>query len=38
VACPAIGIKFTGLGEGEKLTEELFYETEEVHPTPLLSG
>ena len=29
-----VGIKFTGLREGEKMTEELFYATEEVHPTP----
>jgi FlaA1/EpsC-like NDP-sugar epimerase len=29
-----VGIIFTGLREGEKLTEELFYETEEIHPTP----
>ncbi len=29
-----VGITFTGLREGEKLTEELFYETEEIHPTP----
>jgi FlaA1/EpsC-like NDP-sugar epimerase len=29
-----VGINFTGLREGEKLTEELFYATEEVHPTP----
>jgi FlaA1/EpsC-like NDP-sugar epimerase len=28
-----VRIEFTGLREGEKLTEELFYETEEVHPT-----
>jgi FlaA1/EpsC-like NDP-sugar epimerase len=28
-----VGIRFTGLREGEKLTEELFYATEEVHPT-----
>jgi FlaA1/EpsC-like NDP-sugar epimerase len=28
-----VSIKFTGLREGEKLTEELFYATEEVHPT-----
>jgi len=28
-----VGIEFTGLREGEKLTEELFYATEEVHPT-----
>jgi FlaA1/EpsC-like NDP-sugar epimerase len=28
-----VGIEFTGLREGEKLTEELFYGTEEVHPT-----
>ncbi|MGC2330311.1 MAG: polysaccharide biosynthesis protein, partial [Candidatus Acidiferrales bacterium] len=29
-----VGITFTGLREGEKLIEELFYETEEIHPTP----
>jgi FlaA1/EpsC-like NDP-sugar epimerase len=29
-----VGIMFTGLREGEKLTEELFYETEEIHSTP----
>jgi FlaA1/EpsC-like NDP-sugar epimerase len=29
-----VGINFTGLREGEKLMEELFYATEEVHPTP----
>jgi len=29
-----VGINFTGLREGEKLTEELFYTTEEVHRTP----
>jgi FlaA1/EpsC-like NDP-sugar epimerase len=29
-----VGIMFTGLREGEKLAEELFYETEEIHPTP----
>jgi FlaA1/EpsC-like NDP-sugar epimerase len=29
-----VGIKITGLREGEKLIEELFYETEEIHPTP----
>jgi FlaA1/EpsC-like NDP-sugar epimerase len=29
-----IGITFTGLREGEKLEEELFYTTEEIHPTP----
>ncbi len=28
-----VSIKFTGLREGEKLTEELFYATEEVHLT-----
>jgi len=28
-----VGIRFTGLREGEKLNEELFYATEEVHPT-----
>jgi FlaA1/EpsC-like NDP-sugar epimerase len=28
-----VGIRFTGLREGEKLKEELFYATEEVHPT-----
>jgi len=28
-----VSIKFTGLREGEKLIEELFYATEEVHPT-----
>jgi FlaA1/EpsC-like NDP-sugar epimerase len=28
-----VSIKVTGLREGEKLTEELFYATEEVHPT-----
>jgi FlaA1/EpsC-like NDP-sugar epimerase len=28
-----VGIRFTGLREGEKLTEELFYATEEVQPT-----
>jgi FlaA1/EpsC-like NDP-sugar epimerase len=28
-----VGIRFTGLREGEKLMEELFYATEEVHPT-----
>jgi FlaA1/EpsC-like NDP-sugar epimerase len=28
-----VGIKFTGLREGEKLKEELYYKTEEVHPT-----
>jgi FlaA1/EpsC-like NDP-sugar epimerase len=28
-----VGIKFTGLREGEKLKEELFYATEEVYPT-----
>jgi FlaA1/EpsC-like NDP-sugar epimerase len=28
-----VGIEFTGLREGEKLTEELFYATEEIHPT-----
>jgi FlaA1/EpsC-like NDP-sugar epimerase len=28
-----VGIQFTGLREGEKLTEELFYATEEVHST-----
>jgi len=30
-----VGIRFTGLREGEKLKEELFYATEEVHTTPL---
>jgi FlaA1/EpsC-like NDP-sugar epimerase len=29
-----VGITFSGLREGEKLTEELFYATEEIHPTP----
>jgi len=29
-----VAIRFTGLREGEKLEEELFYSTEEVHPTP----
>jgi FlaA1/EpsC-like NDP-sugar epimerase len=29
-----VGIMFTGLRAGEKLAEELFYETEEIHPTP----
>jgi FlaA1/EpsC-like NDP-sugar epimerase len=29
-----VGIRFTGLREGEKLIEELFYAIEEVHPTP----
>jgi FlaA1/EpsC-like NDP-sugar epimerase len=29
-----VGITFTGLREGEKLKEELFYATEEVHATP----
>jgi len=29
-----VGIKFTGLREGEKLEEELFNTTEEIHPTP----
>lgn len=29
-----VGIRFTGLREGEKLMEELFYESEEIHPTP----
>ena len=43
-----VGIRFTGLREGEKLTEELFYATEDVQPTqfekikrtqsPLLDG
>ncbi len=28
-----VSIEFTGLREGEKLIEELFYATEEVHPT-----
>ena len=28
-----VGIRFTGLREGEKLTEELFYATEELQPT-----
>jgi FlaA1/EpsC-like NDP-sugar epimerase len=28
-----IGIKFTGLRDGEKLVEELFYSTEDVQPT-----
>jgi FlaA1/EpsC-like NDP-sugar epimerase len=28
-----VGIRFTGLREGEKLKEELFYATEEIHPT-----
>jgi FlaA1/EpsC-like NDP-sugar epimerase len=28
-----ITLKFTGLRQGEKLEEELFYQTEEVHPT-----
>jgi len=28
-----VGIRFTGLREGEKLSEELFYENEEVIPT-----
>jgi FlaA1/EpsC-like NDP-sugar epimerase len=28
-----VGIKFTGLREGEKLFEELSYPTEEIHPT-----
>jgi FlaA1/EpsC-like NDP-sugar epimerase len=28
-----VSIRFTGLREGEKLTEELFYPTEEVRPT-----
>jgi FlaA1/EpsC-like NDP-sugar epimerase len=28
-----VGISFTGLREGEKLNEEIFYSTEEVHPT-----
>jgi FlaA1/EpsC-like NDP-sugar epimerase len=30
-----VGINFTGLREGEKLIEELFYATEELHPTHL---
>ena len=30
-----VDILFTGLREGEKLIEELFYDTEEVHPTPI---
>jgi FlaA1/EpsC-like NDP-sugar epimerase len=29
-----VGIAFTGLREGEKLTEELFYATEDIQPTP----
>jgi FlaA1/EpsC-like NDP-sugar epimerase len=29
-----VGIRFTGLREGEKLKEELYYATEEIHPTP----
>jgi FlaA1/EpsC-like NDP-sugar epimerase len=29
-----VGINLTGLREGEKLTEELFYATEELYPTP----
>jgi FlaA1/EpsC-like NDP-sugar epimerase len=28
-----VGISFTGLREGEKLSEEILYATEEVHPT-----
>jgi FlaA1/EpsC-like NDP-sugar epimerase len=28
-----VGIRFTGLRQGEKMTEELFYATEEVHAT-----
>jgi len=28
-----VGIRFTGLREGEKLKEELVYATEQVHPT-----
>jgi len=28
-----VGISFTGLREGEKLKEEIFYSTEEVHRT-----
>ncbi len=28
-----VGIRFTGLREGEKLNEELFYQTEELQPT-----
>jgi FlaA1/EpsC-like NDP-sugar epimerase len=27
-------MNFTGLREGKKLTEELLYATEDVHPTP----
>jgi FlaA1/EpsC-like NDP-sugar epimerase len=29
-----VGIRFTGLREGEKLKEELYYSNEEMHPTP----
>jgi FlaA1/EpsC-like NDP-sugar epimerase len=29
-----VGIRFTGLREGEKLKEELYYATEEIHLTP----
>jgi FlaA1/EpsC-like NDP-sugar epimerase len=29
-----VGICFTGLREGEKLKEELYYSNEEMHPTP----
>jgi FlaA1/EpsC-like NDP-sugar epimerase len=29
-----VGIRFTGLREGEKLKEELFYTAEEIHATP----
>lgn len=29
-----VGIRFTGLREGEKLKEELFYAAEEIHATP----
>jgi len=28
-----VGISFTGLREGEKLNEEIFYSNEGVHPT-----